>query len=403
MALSTVGQNNGLIKFREQVAYDMLRSSRFDPYMGADSTSPIVRLPDLQSKGKQINVPLVTQMAGEGVGAGTLSGNEESLDNYGFPVWADWARNGIASPESEVTESSFDIPSTARSLLRGWGRRVVRDDIVDALLSIPTGAEQAARKTKPGNRVNGIRWQLPPNSTLPSTVVATSTQKNNWMDANYDRVLFGSAKGNYSAGSFSTSVANVDATSDKLSAAVIDLAKAIANETVSNSAGRPAITPWMLPELDEENFVMFVGSRAFRDLRNDPTMYQANRDARERENDPENMNPIFAGGALKWNGVVIKEIPEITTRLLLSGVGASSIDVEPFFLCGAGALAYALGQMPTPRTKVDTDYGFVNGWGIEARYGMGKMAKAPLGVSATVGTLVDWGMVTGFVAGVASA
>jgi hypothetical protein len=99
------------------------------------------------------------------------------------------------------------------------------------------------------------------------------------------------------------------------------------------------------------------------------------------------------------------EIPEITQRLLLSGVGASSIDVEPVFLLGQGALGYVMGQMPRPTRRDETDYDFIKGIGIEAQYGVGKIAKAPqsVGSSATVGDLIDWGMVTGFVSGVANA
>jgi hypothetical protein len=134
-------------------------------------------------------------------------------------------------------------------------------------------------------------------------------------------------------------------------------------------------------------------------------MYQANRDARERESNPTKNNPIFTGGELVFDGIIYKEIPEITSRLLLKGVGAAAIDVEPFFLCGQGALAYAMGQMPRPTTLEDGDYDFITGLGIEAQYGTAKIAKAPLavGAGATVGSLVDWGVVTGFVSGVANA
>jgi len=68
--------NNELIKFRRQVMTDFLRRSRFDPFMGEASTNIIVRLADLEADGKEINVPLVNQMTGDGVGAGTLRGNE---------------------------------------------------------------------------------------------------------------------------------------------------------------------------------------------------------------------------------------------------------------------------------------------------------------------------------------
>jgi hypothetical protein len=58
--------------------------------------------------------------------------------------------------------------------------------------------------------------------------------------------------------------------------------------------------------------------------------------------------------------------------------------------------------MPRPTQLEDGDYDFVVGLGIEAQYGVGKIAKAPQTVSASpssdLGNLVDWGMVTGFVA-----
>jgi hypothetical protein len=141
-----------------------------------------------------------------------------------------------------------------------------------------------------------------------------------------------------------------------------------------------------------------------RDLKVDPVMYQANRDARERESSPTTNNPIFTGGGLVYDGVYYLEMPEITQRLLLKGLGAGAIDVEPVFLLGQGAMAYAIGQMPRPTQLEDGDYDFITGMGVEAQYGVGKIAKAPLSVAgATVGDLVDWGMVTGFVSGVANA
>lgn len=400
MALTPNHPNNEVVKFRKDVAFDFLRSSRFDPYMGDDSTSVIVRMSDLEADGKEIRVPLVTQLSGDGVGAGTLRGNEEQIDSYGMPLWADWARNAVANNRAQNKESSFSVRSTARSLLRGWSKRIVRDDLVDALLSIPTSSVQSGRFGTPGNRVNGIKWSA-----------ATAGNKNSWVTANVDRVVFGSAIANYST-TFATAVGNVDSTSDKMSAAVGGLLKDQAKQTgvdpnnpgVYN--GRPKITPYMQADGDQEWYICFVGSRGFRDLKADPVMTAANREARNRESgDPTKSNPLFTGGALVYDGVIYLEIPEITQRLLLKSVGASSIDVEPVFLCGQGALAYALGQMPRPTTLEDGDYDFITGMGIEAQYGVGKIAKAPLsaGASATVGTLVDWGMVTGFVSGVANA
>lgn len=397
MALTTNHPNNELVKFRRNVISDFLRKSRLDPFMGSAPTSVIIRMADLQADGKQIDVPLVSQLSGSGVGAGTLRGNEETLDSYGFPVWADWARNAIANNRAANKESSFNVRSTARELLRGWGRRIVRDDLVDMLLSIPTASIQANRFSTPGNRVNGVKWSL-----------ATTNQKDSWTAANFDRVVFGSVIANRST-TFALSAANVDSTADKMTAAVGSLMKNQAQQSgvdpnnpgVYN--GRPKITPYQMPETDEEFYVAFLGSRAFRDLKADPVMSQANRDARSRESNPTKSNPIFTGGAMIYDGVLYKEIPEITQRLLLKGIGAAGIDVEPVFLCGQAAFAYAMGQMPRPTTLEDGDYDFITGLGLESQYGVAKIAKAPQSVQgATVGDLVDWGVVTGFVSGVAN-
>lgn len=403
MALTANHPNNEVIKFRKDVAFDFLRANRLDPFMGAASTYPIVRMSDLAADGKEIRVPLVNQMTGDGVGATTLRGNEEQLDSYGMPLWADWARNAVANNRAVNKESSFSVRSTARTALRNWSKRIVRDDLVDALLSIPTASIQSGRFGKPGNRVNGIKWSA-----------ATAANKNSWVTANVDRVVFGSVISNYST-TFATAVGNVDSTNDKMTAAVGSLMKNVAMQTgvsASNPGvynGKPKITPWMIQSSDyasdQEWYLCLLGSRGMRDLKADPTMYQANRDAREREASPTKKNPIFTGGGLVYDGVYYLEIPEITQRLLLTGVGAGSIDVEPVFLLGQAAMAYVVGQMPRPTQLEDGDYDFITGMGIEAQYGVGKVAKAPLAVgsSATVGDLIDWGMVTGFVSGVANA
>jgi len=395
--------NNEIIKFRKQVVYDFLRSTRLDPFMGDSSTMPIVRLSDLAADGKQINVPLVTQLSGAGVGAGQLVGNEEIIDSYGYPLWADWARNAVANNRAVNKESSFSVRSTARELLRGWSKRIVRDDLVDALLSIPTASIQSGRLGTPGNRVNGIKWSA-----------ASAAQKNSWLTANYDRVVFGSVLANGVSNVFATAALLVDSTSDKMTAAVGSLMKAQAQQSgvdPNNPGaynGRPKISPWMIQDSeyanDQEWYLCLCGSRAFRDLKADATMYQANRDARERESNPTKNNPIFTGGGMIFDGIYYLEIPEITQRLLLRGIGTAGIDVEPVFLLGQAAMAYVMGQMPRPTQRKEDDYDFITGLGIEAQYGVGKLAKAPLSVSgATVGDLVDFGMVTGFVSGVANA
>ena len=388
MASTVNNVKNELIKFRTDVAKAFLRAGRFDPFTSSSPTAIIQRVADLAADGKEVRVPLVNQLASSGVATGTLVGNEEAIDSYGMPMWADWARTAVVFDKNTKKESAINIRDLASPLLQAWTRKVRRDDMIKAFHSFPTASIQSGRGTGSGNRVNGVTYAN-----------ATATQRNNWLTANSDRVVFGSAVGNLSAGNYATSLGNVDTTNDRMTAAIGSLLKRKAQLT-----GAPTITPYQVEGTDEEWFVCFLGSRAFRDLKADPVMYQANRDARAREGSPENKNPIFTGSStLVYDGVIYKEVPEFDSLLLLSAAGASSADVAPIFLCGQNALAYVVGQMPKPTTRDETDYQFLTGIGIEMQFGAGKVAKAPVSSAGSNTDLVDFGMVTGHVAAPADA
>ena len=397
MAVQQNNVNLELRKYRKKLAYAYLRASRFDAFTGDAVGSVIQRVADLEANGKQIYIPLVDQLRSDGVSTGRLTGREEGIDSYGMPMWPAWRRNATSFLKSVKKESAVNIRDTATPLLTGWTKRIRRDDMIDALVSIPTAAEQTGRNFDPGNSVNGLRWKD-----------ATAAQRNLWMTANSDRVVFGSLLSNMVGGNVASSLLNLSATGgrDKMSAAIGSLLKRQAQQTTALLSW-PAINPYMIEETDQEWYVAFLGSRAFRDLKNDPVMYQANRDAREREGaDPTKTNPIFTGGALVYDGIIYKEIPEITTRYVgtavspgpFYGAGASSVDVEPFVLCGASGYAYVIGQMPKATRADETDYQFVEGIGTELQYGYGKVAKAPVTSAGQIGDLKDWGVVTGFVA-----
>ena len=94
-------------------------------------------------------------------------------------------------------------------------------------------------------------------------------------------------------------------------------------------------------------------------------------------------NPIFQDGDLLWDGVIIREIPEIDLYCAgidnpnggaaFNGAGGSGGDVRPMFLCGGGAVGVAWGQEPTPRTDMIKDYGFRPGVAIEELLGVKKL------------------------------
>lgn len=403
MAYTVNNVNEELIKFRRQVTWTFLRGSRFDAYTGGIG-SIIQRVMDLAADGKQINVPLMDQLKNAGVATGPLVNNEEALDNFGLPLWADWGRHAVVFQKSSLKEAAFNIREQATPALNGWTARWRRDDMVDTLLSIPTAAIPPNFHTDPGNRVNGLRWSA-----------ATAANQNSWQQANIDRVVFGAKVSNAISGNVSGSLVLLAQATDSMSCKIGRLAKRMAQQT-TNLSNWPAIKPWMLKDTDEEWYVCFIGTRSYRDLSADSEMQSTNWYARWRDRgDPTRDNPIFAGSHLIKDGIIYREIPEIDQRYILGsgtvqaptgplhGTGAAGIDCAPFFLCGQNAYAYVVGQLPRATSRDETDYQFLRGMGIEMQYGYGKIAKAPVGGPGAIGTLKDFGVVTGFVAAVPDA
>lgn len=383
MALTEVQANNKLVVYTKEINREYVRENLFSPYMGTALNAIIRVKQELKSGGEQMNIPLVTKLNGRGVGSGTLVGNEEKIDNYGMRLWIDWARHAVATKKSEQHKDSADVFGEAKPLLSDWGKERQRNDLIEAFMSLPSESAPVGLGSDEGDTVNGVRYEL-----------ASAAQRNTWNAANEDRVLYGSAVGNYNA-THATALGNIDTTNDKLSAAVISLAK----RRALNSS--PKIRPYKTKD-GYEYYVLFCGTNAFRDAKIDPTILAANKDARERG---VGTNPIFQDGDLIYDGVIIRQVPEISdyvtnvwTTLLTAGNGTSR--VEPAFLCGQQAAVLGWGQMAKPTFRKEDDYGFITGTGTEMAYGVAKMFKKhPQDGS----NLKQWGLVTVFVSAAADA
>jgi N4-gp56 family major capsid protein len=339
---------------------EYVRESRFRPYMGTDEANMIQIKQDLGKKtGDSLTFALVNRLQAAGItGSGELEGNEESLVSRSFRLYVDKIRNGVRVPEMEEIRSAIDLRDAARSTLKTWASEKFRDAVIGALGSI-----------------NGVSYGS-----------ATETQKDAWLVDNADRVLFGATKSNASSNDHSTSLANVDATNDKLTPAAISLMKRIAK------TADPKIRPIQVKG-DETWYVMWANSWAFRDLQTNSTMTEANRDAMERGAD----NPLFTGGDLIWDGVIIKELEDIST---LGAVGNSSAVVGPVYLCGAQAVGIGWAKRTTSRTKT-FDYEDKFGVAIEEIRGI---AKLTFGSGNTdTADLKDHGQVTGYFSAAADA
>lgn len=376
MATTTTPTDLQLTKWRQEYFLEYVRNHGFKPYMGAASegvNAVIHTAMDLQPKGKTLTIPLVGRLTSSGVTGNTrLSGAEESLGKHSHSVTIQYRRNAIEFSAQDEHYDASNARDAARPLLQQWSQEKLRDDIIDAFHSVAFS----------GATVKTISTPLNPWNTI-----STSSENNTWVAANQDRVLFGKLVSNYSA-TFATALGNIDNTDDKLTAAAVSVMKRIAKTC------DPHIRPIRTNTEDgREYYVMFTGSIPFRDLKADSSIIAANRDARAREGNGMDKNPLFQDGDLIWDGVIIREIPEFPV------FSNGTINCGMAVLCGAQAVAAAWGQMPRPTEKKETDYGFFTGAGIEEMIGVNKIMRK----HGTLGTFKDNGVVSGFFAAVGDA
>ena len=340
-----------------------MRSSRFKRYMGTSEASIIQLKEDLQKKrGDTVTFALVNELTGAGVtGNTTLKGNEERLNSRSDTLVVDVLRHAVAVDDWDEQKSVIDLREAAKVQIREWAQKQLRDGIVNGL-----------------GQIDGINFSA-----------STAAQRNTWTTNNQDRLLFGLTTANYTA-VFATGIQSLSA-GEQLTPQLLSLMKRMAQ------ASSPKVKPIYVKEMDQEWYVAFIGPRAWRDLTEDnPTtnpLILANRDARLRGED----NPIFTGDSLVWDGMILREIPEIAPETIVSGSAGAAI--EPVYLCGAQALGIAWAQRTKSTTDTD-DYGFLHGVGVQE---IRRIQKLRFGTAAGVDltTPKDHGIVTAFVAAAA--
>jgi hypothetical protein len=361
-------------QYRRSYWREYVRESGFKPYMGAGSegTMSVIHTAMEPTKGgKSLIIPLVGRLAGSGVEGNTrLTGAEESLGKHSHSVTVQFSRNAVELSKQDEAYDFSTAREAVRPLLKEWSTSRLRDRIIDAMhMSSFSGAV-------------GKTWGTPLDAGR--NIISDATANNTWSAANVDRVQYGKLVSNYSA-TFATGLATIDNTDDKLTAALVTLAKRLAK------TADPHIRP-IRTEDGREYYVMFTGSLPFRDLKNDSTIISNMRDARSREGNGMNSNPLFQDGDLMHDGVIIREIPEFpvfaNTNAVNCGLSA---------LCGAQAVALAYGQEPRFTKKNEDDYGFFEGIGIEELVGCNKVMRK----HGIAGTFKDHGMVSVFTAAVA--
>lgn len=363
MANSTVASANQVTRFQKEVNREYVRGGRFGPYIGKTTEAIIQVKQDL----KKCSIPLVAKLSGSGVnGSSTLAGQEETLANYAYTLQPTYWRNGVLVDNEENEKSEFELFSEARPALQNWGMEKKRDQIIQAMGAIEASGTYA--------NYGGTEGAY-------GSVAASAGNMDTWNAANQDRVLYGNAKSNNTSGNHTTSLATIDTAADKSTYSTITLLKRMAKQA------NPLIRPVMLKG-DEPWYVYFCGSYEFRDIEASLATIHQNAAPRSMKD-----NVLFTGGDLVYNGVIIKEVPEIDIFIDGDGTGSpwdgvwgascasgDGLDnggdggsrVGIGFLCGAQAIGFGLGRMPAYKRRKEDDYGHQSGVGLSMKHDLKK-------------------------------
>ena len=181
-----------------------------------------------------------------------MTGNEEPLDEYGMRIWVDWIRNAVLLTSAQMRKSAYEQLDEVRPLLSEWMQGLTRDEIILALGAIPA--------REPSSQL-GQRSRLQARGSMASSMTLRQrSRKTTGTTRISDRLLYGNAVANYIAGNHATSLADIDATADKASAALLMLLKRRARRA------SPASRHTKTMRSREGVVRLFCGSNAFRDL-----------------------------------------------------------------------------------------------------------------------------------------
>jgi hypothetical protein len=339
-----------------KVTTEYVRESGFLPYLSSKGDGIINVQNELNgSAGNLIHIPLIAKLRGAGVrGSATLTGNEDVMANYSMKIQTDVLRNAVSIPYTEQFKTEMDLVGAATTDLRSWLAEMLRTDIITALRSVPTAGSGGTN----------------PEDGSVAYETANSTQQNAWLVANADRVLYGARQANMTTGNHASSLAVISATNDKVTGKMISLARKKARSTTNSSTF--AIKPYKTKD-GQEWYVLFLDSNGFRDAKFDPAIYNANKDARPRESEI-NDNPLFSGDYLTFDGVIIKEIPELAnpTGSSLLTAGATSSNVGYGMLCGVQAVNLGYSMKAKPVRGKEDDFEFLSKIGVMETRGQQK-------------------------------
>lgn len=349
-------------KWDDEFSVEWFQKNPFSAYAGTGENNPIRMKEDFASqRGNGVTFEFITNLKrGTLYDRQPLRGHEEVLGEYGDIASWRMRKKGIAMHEMDEDLAAIDLRKAAKGTLKTWADEDVKWEVIDRLGDV--GA----------------------NCSVPFAS-ATAAEKNSWVTANADRVLFGAAKSNYST-TFATAAGNVDATNDKLTTDSVSLLKRMA------LMASPRITPLKVEEkTNRRYFVAFVHPLVFRDFVKSAQTAEINVFMIEKN------EAIFMGGDREWDGVILHEVDDMP---IYSGIGNGGIDVSPVYLMGQEALGWCVKTRYKSREQKD-DYDQVTGLGMIGKWGMKKLCySSTYGGSDTTVYGKQRGLVSGLFAAV---
>ncbi len=256
----------------DQFFVEYLTENRYAGEFGSNENSIIQVKEDLtKKKGDRVNFALVNKLTQDAVtGRGIMEGNEEDMATRSFELAVDKRRNAVRVAEIDEQYSAISLRQAGKATLKEWAMKDTERLVTKAIGVMKTAAGSvqmtAAAITADGGTIADV-----------------------WLAKNSDRVFFGNSAYAASSGDLSAGLATLTAgtAAERLTAANIDAMKFMAMNRAN-----PKIRPIRTEANGRHYFILYAHPRAFRDLRGDSTISQAQRDVSlEMEN-----NRLFKGG-----------------------------------------------------------------------------------------------------------
>ena len=345
----------------EKFHMEYVRNNRFARYSGTGANAVFQYNETLTGKrGETIHCNLVGVPRGTpNDGSTQLVGNEKQQFNYAHATTVAVVRDAVVVNAQEEQAAGISLRNAARQGLRDMASEYLKQDQINALDD----------RTAQGRLTD-----------------------DQWHTANRDRILYGDQGPEATLATFA---AGLTAATAQGTAAMIQKAKDMAEGTGAAIGGtndrnaQNRMRPIRTVADDEEWFVLFCEGILHRQFLNDATIAQSNREAWQRYGGEARTggnggNPLFRGGDIIYDGVIIRKIPEI------GDLAALATDRARGYLCGAQAVHVAWAQRTRTTVRKEDDYGFQYGVGFQELRKVDKVFWQ--GNNAT--TLKQWGIVS---------